>query len=121
MMRSNLVVKIMGLWGCLLIVACGPKKDSCQVPEVPTYTNDVASIIEVKCFRCHSKEDYKTKASRTKIYDYENLKKMGESGLLVGTITHAAGFIPMPFRSGEKIDDCSIAIISKWVATGMNK
>jgi len=46
---------------------------------------------------------------------------MAESGFLIGAITHQKGFIPMPYKSGKKIDDCSIAIISKWVSTGMKE
>ena len=34
---------------------------------------------------------------------------------LVGVITHAAGFDPMP-KNGNKLSDCSIAKISKWVS-----
>jgi len=106
----------------LPISSCNQKgKNNCSVSELPTYTKDVASIIEIKCFRCHDKEVYKTKASRTKIYDYKSLKKIAKNGLLIGSVTHAKGYIPMPYKSGEKIDDCSIATLIKWVETGMNE
>lgn len=97
-----------------------PKID-CSVPETLSYVKDIAPIIEAKCFKCHAPDVYKKKASRNKIFDYESLKEMGESGQLIGSITHARGFIPMPYRKGTKIDTCSIAILSQWVTTGMKE
>jgi len=46
---------------------------------------------------------------------------MAESGFLIGAITHQQGFVAMPYKAGKKIDDCSIAILSKWVETGMKE
>ena len=106
----------------LAISSCNSKsKNKCTTPETISYTKDIAPIIEAKCFKCHAPDVYKEKASRNKIYDYKNLKKMGESGQLVGAITHAQGFIAMPYKKGTKIDDCSIDLISKWVAAGMKE
>lgn len=84
-----------------------------------TYTNTVSNLIETHCFSCHAPDVYKKKASRNKIYDYSSLKKMGESGQLIGSITHATGFIAMPYRKGVKIDSCAILVIKNWVAMGM--
>ncbi len=106
----------------LVSIACNKKaKDLCNVSENVTYTNDIAPLIEVKCFKCHDAENYKTKASRNKIYDYPSLKKMAESGFLIGSLTHQKGFIPMPYRANKKIDTCSIALIAKWISTGMKE
>ncbi len=94
-------------------------KVSCQIPKEVTYTNQIKTIIETDCFLCHAPDVYKTKASRNKIFDYESLKKSGKSGVLVGSITHAAGYIAMPYKKGVKIDSCNIELIKKWVQTGM--
>lgn len=104
---------------CLFLVGCGQKP--CPLPEQVTYTKEIAPLIEAQCFLCHAPEVYKTKASRNKIFDYSSLKAMGESGQLVGSITHATGFIAMPYRKGVKIDSCSIELIKKWVTTGMKE
>jgi len=105
-----------------LLVSCkGESKPVCDTPKDITYTNQVAPLIEQQCFMCHAPDVYKTKASRNKIFDYPSLKKMGESGQLIGSITHAKGFIAMPYRKGTKIDSCSIALIKQWVAQGMKE
>ena len=94
---------------------------SCDLPQEITYQGQVRKVIETNCFSCHAPDVYKKKASRVKIYDYTSLKKMGESGQLVGSITHSKGFIAMPYRKGTKIDSCSIALITSWVQNGMKQ
>lgn len=116
----NLKLLLVTIFAFSIFTSC-QKKEKCNLPEAITYTNDIAPVIEAKCFMCHAPDVYKEKASRNKIYDYKNLKKMGESGQLIGSITHAQGFIAMPYRKGVKIDTCSIAIIDKWVKTGMKE
>lgn len=106
----------------LLFNSCNSKpKITCPLPDNITYKKDIAAVIEEKCFMCHAPDVYKRKASRNKIFDYSSLKKMGESGQLMGSITHAQGFIAMPYKKGVKIDTCSIALISKWVNSGMKE
>ncbi len=103
-----------------LLLSCNSTPE-CESPEQISYTPTVANLIEIHCFKCHAQDVYKEKASRIKIYTYETLKQMGESGQLIGSITHSQGYIPMPYRKGVKIDSCDIEIIKKWVATGMVK
>ena len=112
------------LFSAIIIVlsSCNSKpKLNCKTPEVISYSKDVAPVIEAKCFMCHAPDLYKKKASRNKIFNYKSLKKMAESGQLIGAITHAKGFIAMPYKKGTKIDTCSIALISKWVNSGMKE
>ncbi|UZO81070.1 hypothetical protein NBT05_01010 [Aquimarina sp. ERC-38] len=105
----------------LICGSCGKEQKVCSTPESVTYTNDVANLVETNCFMCHAPDVYKEKASRNKIYDYKSLKKMGESGQLIGSITHAKGFIAMPYRKNKKIDSCAIEVFKKWVETGMKE
>ncbi len=112
--KALLGVFILSVTGC-------KQKPLCELPTEVTYTQTIAPLIEAKCFMCHSQEVYKRKASRTKIYNYATLKEMGLNGALLGAITHQKGFVAMPFRKNEKIDTCSIALIAKWVETGMKK
>lgn len=109
---------------CMIVlqfcIACAEKVD-CKLPEEVTYSGQIATLVEEKCFMCHAPEVYKTKASRMKIFDYKSLKKAAEEGLLMGSITHQKGFIAMPYRKGKKIDTCSIALFDKWVAGGMKE
>ncbi|MBW1297658.1 hypothetical protein [Aquimarina litoralis] len=106
----------------LLLNSCkGEPKEVCDIPENITYKEHIASIIEVQCFKCHAADVYKEKASRVKIFDYPSLKKMGESGQLIGSITHAQGYIAMPYRKETKIDSCVIETIKTWVNLGMQE
>lgn len=117
---TSILITIVTVNSILLLNACAPKID-CEIPKALSYTKDIAPVIEAKCFMCHAPDVYKSKASRNKIFDYKNLKKMGESGQLVGSITHAKGFIAMPYRRTTKIDTCSIALIAQWVKSGMKE
>jgi hypothetical protein len=42
---------------------------------------------------------------------------VADNGKLVGAITHAAGFLPMP-QSAPKLSDCNINKIKDWVNRG---
>jgi len=99
--------------------SCKEKQEECNTPSEVTYTKQIAALVEQECFLCHAEDVYKKKASRNKIFDYPSLKKMGESGQLIGSLTHARGFIPMPYRKKTKIDSCSIELFKKWVDSGM--
>lgn len=126
-MQKKITVKLIAFLILILSISCKNKSETkskaidCVIPPEITYTNTVATIIETNCFECHAKEVYKKKASRIKIYDYKSLKKMATNGFLIGAITHANGFIPMPYKKGYKIEDCAIQILNKWVSTGMKE
>ncbi len=115
------IVKLCIILSLIISHSCKEKETECLTPEDVNYTNTIAPLVEAKCFMCHAPDTYKTKASRVKIYDYASLKKVGESGQLIGSITHAKGYIAMPFRKSEKIDSCSIVLFQKWVSSGMKK
>lgn len=122
MNSSNLIKQVSILALLISLISCKDEpKEECDIPENITYNEHIASIIEIQCFKCHASDVYKEKASRVKIFDYPSLKKMGESEQLVGSITHAQGYIAMPYRKGTKIDSCSIETIKAWVNLGMQE
>lgn len=104
------------------VIACGNKKGKdCNIDTPITYTSHVEGIIKTNCFECHSKEVFKVKAARNKIYDYKSLKNMAESGILFGSLNHEEGFIPMPYKKGHKIDECDIQTIKAWIDSGLKE
>ncbi|GAA3509720.1 hypothetical protein GCM10022393_23160 [Aquimarina addita] len=110
------------LFSLFIVLSCKDNtKEICNITDDVNYTNHIASLVETHCFTCHAPDVYKKKASRNKIFDYASLKKMAESGQLIGSITHAPGFIAMPYRKGVKIDSCAIEVMKKWVVTGMKE
>jgi hypothetical protein len=48
---------------------------------------------------------------------YARVKTVADNGKLMGVITHANGFPQMP-KGGNKLSDCNIAKIKKWVDAG---
>jgi hypothetical protein len=87
--------------------------NSCDT-SVFTYTAVVKPIIDANCLSCHNGPgapkglDYTT---------YAGLRVPALDGRLVRAISHAPGITPMPL-GGQKLSDCNIAKIRKWVTDG---
>ncbi len=80
------------------------------------YAANVIPILQASCYSCHGAGS--NGGSGGIILDnYANLKKWADNGTLVGAITHAAGFVPMPYGQA-KISDCNINKIISWVKNG---
>lgn len=86
---------------------------NCDTTNV-TYSLTIAPIIQSSCNSCHSS----SVASGGIITDnYTNLRTIALNGKLTGTVSHSAGYSPMPKGAG-KLSDCKISQISKWVNNG---
>ena len=81
------------------------------------YMTDVVPILTNNCYRCHGSAS-NSGSFGIVLEGYSNLKPYAESGTLVGVITHAQGFTPMP-QDGGKLSDCNINIIKSWIANGI--
>lgn len=80
-----------------------------------TYAATVLPIVQSKCYSCHNAGS----ASGNVILEgYSNLKTYAANGKLIGTITHASGYSPMP-QGGNKLSDCDINKVQAWVNAGM--
>lgn len=110
----GLLLLVIAFFGC-------QEKNKCNISEPITYQKDIAPLIEQKCFLCHAPDVYKKKASRVKIFDYKSLVNVAKDGRLLGAINHEPGFIAMPYKKNEKIDECSILLIESWVKNKMVK
>jgi mono/diheme cytochrome c family protein len=81
------------------------------------YMVDVVPILQQNCYRCHGAST-NSGSSGIVLEGHGNLKPYAESGTLIGVITHAEGFAPMP-GDGGKLSDCNINKIRSWIANGM--
>ena len=81
------------------------------------YMADVVPILMNNCYRCHGTNSNSGSFGRV-LEGYENLKPYAESGTLLGVISHAEGFIPMP-QDAAKLKDCDINKIRSWIENGM--
>jgi hypothetical protein len=91
---------------------------ACQSDSV-TYSGVVGQILMVNCASadgCHKTADAPTSGG-VSLDNVAGAQAVANNGKLVAVITHATGANPMP-KNLPKLDDCSIAKISKWVADG---
>lgn len=86
---------------------------SCDTALV-TYSGVVNPILTANCTGCHSGPNA---PNGVKLDSYSPVKIQAVNGMLLGTIMHSAGFSAMP-KGGNKLNDCSIAKIAKWVKAG---
>ena len=81
-----------------------------------SYSKDIVPILENYCYGCHGNGS--TAGSGGILLEgYSNLIVQADNGKLVGNITHAPGFVPMPFGQ-PKMPDCEISKIVGWVDQG---
>ena len=115
-----------------LILLCGALSCSKQnvanltpvVPVTPSgcdtvnmkYTANVIPVLQANCYSCHGSGS--TGGSGGISLDgYVAIKHWADNGRLIGDITHADGFVGMPFGR-PKLDTCSINKIISWVNNG---
>ena len=128
-MKSNYSTLVIG--GALLLtcsISCSKQNEQNLSPVLPAdppiscdtvnmkYASNVLSIVQANCYSCHGNGS--TGGSEGINLDgYAALKPWADKGYLVGTITHAAGYVPMPFGR-PALDSCSINKIISWVKNG---
>lgn len=82
-----------------------------------TYMKNVVPILQQNCYRCHGTATNSGSFGLV-LEGYNNLKPYAESGTLIGVITHAQGYVPMP-EGGGKLSECDINKIRSWIAHGI--
>ncbi len=87
--------------------------DDCAT--VVTYNLTIRPLLTKSCSGCHSGA---SAPAGVKFDSHADTKKVASGGLLVGVISHAAGFNPMPL-GGTKLSDCNIRQVQQWVKDGM--
>lgn len=79
-----------------------------------TYTANIKPILQNFCFSCHGNG---LSQNGINFDTYASVKSVADNGKLVGSISHTAGFAPMP-QSAPKLSDCNINKIKNWVSSG---
>lgn len=104
-----------------LIAGCAHDNEEDLYPEVAacdtaavTYLSTVQPILQRSCTGCHRTA---SPAGGIILDNHAEVKKYADAGRLVGSIAHAAGYVPMPL-GGTKLADCDIASIKKWTTDG---
>ena len=133
-MKNRILIALMILaLPSLFIISCSKSKEEQLVPPSPTpggggtttnscdtvnmkYAADVVPIMQANCYACHGNGSTGGSGG-INLASYNNLKTYASNGFLAGNITHAPGFVAMPYGL-PKMDDCSINKILDWINRG---
>lgn len=80
-----------------------------------TYQAHVLPIIQANCYSCHAGNA--EAGGNIRLEGYANLQRVASDGRLYRAVSHT-GPSPMP-KGGNKLSDCDIATINRWVQTGI--
>ncbi len=78
------------------------------------FSTVVMPILASNCQGCHNGSN---PAGGISITNYNEVAILAHNGKLLATIKHLNGYSPMP-KNGNKLNDCSIAQIQKWINDG---
>ncbi|HRP55907.1 cytochrome c [Agriterribacter sp.] len=118
-----MIRSLLYIWALILFISASggcskASEDMLTVRECDTsgikYGADILPIITANCYSCHANGIVNGDVS---LDGYANLKTQADNGNLVGVITHAGGYPPMP-DNGGKLSDCEISKIKAWIAAG---
>lgn len=104
---------MIGRWineGAKNTINCGTGCDSNQFK----YGANISVLLSTYCLGCHSGA---SPSAGINLSTYAGVNQVAISGRLVGAVSHAPGYAPMP-NSLNKLSECQIAQIRKWVAAG---
>lgn len=120
MMKKNLipvvffvVVGTLG-GGCYYDVESELYDMSCDTTNVSYGTTINTIMNSYGCLSCHSGS---SPSGNIGLETHSKVKTMADNGKLVGSITHASGFIPMP-DGAAKMSQCDINRVKVWVSAG---
>ena len=81
-----------------------------------SYSVNVVPILEAYCYSCHGNGN--TSGSGGILLEgYSNIKSWAADGYLTGNVTHAPGYVPMPYGQ-PALAVCQQDIIVDWVNNG---
>lgn len=80
-----------------------------------SYKDAIVPFLEQACNNCHNAQ---TPLGGINLQDFNQVKRTGSNGSLVGSMKHAPNYSIMP-PSGEKMPDCDILKIETWINNGM--
>jgi len=78
------------------------------------YSANVQPIIAANCYSCHGNGLSQNGVS---LDSYAKVQQQVSNGKLMGVITHAPGYTPMPYGKA-KLSDCDINKIKSWIDRG---
>jgi mono/diheme cytochrome c family protein len=94
----------------------GARNNACNACDTAafTYAAVIGPLVNTYCKGCHNPSSL---GGGIDLSSYTTVKTQALNGKLMGTITQAAGYSPMP-KGGTKLSDCRIKQVQKWIAAG---
>jgi hypothetical protein len=89
---------------------------SCDTAIV-TFSGSVKPILQNNCLSCHANAVATALGGNVRLEDFNDIKLRADDGKLLGTISHAPGFVTMP-QGAPKLDACTISTVRIWVELG---
>ncbi len=77
-----------------------------------SYASQIEPIMNTACNGCHSQT---STGGGILLNSYELTKSAAQSGKLLASITHSGAASPMP-KGGNKLNDCQIRQIERWIS-----
>src|SRR5579875_3687835 len=115
MKKTSLVFMALLCTTVIIIVSCSKTSEdklspvngtTCDTAN-STYAANVLPILKANCYSCHGNGNVN---GGVNFDTYANVKTEAQNGDLLGTITHAAGYPPMP-DGLPQLSDCDINTI----------
>jgi uncharacterized membrane protein len=88
---------------------------TCDTTSV-SYATGVVPILQDNCYGCHGASS-NAGSGGIVLEGYSNLKVYADNGYLSGNISHAPGYIGMPYGK-PKLPDCEVNTVVAWVNQG---
>ena len=85
--------------------------------QIPTDSVSIAEgkrLASIHCTGCHGGS---FPSAGIDLSNYNGVQAVAASGQLMGAVTHAPGYAPMP-QGGNKLSECEITQLQKWVDSG---
>ncbi len=121
--KKKLTLSVLIVLGIIFLSSCYYDNEEylygnapCDVSAV-TYSVTVSNILATNCYSCHSTATGNASGGGIVFDNYAKLKPYATNGQLVGSITHAGGYSPMP-KGATKLSSCDIQKIQAWVSAG---
>ncbi len=80
-----------------------------------SYSQHVVPVLRQYCYNCHTGA---FPSGGILLGTYVADKAMAQSGKLYGSISHSAGYVPMP-QGSSKLTSCRILAVRKWIDSGL--
>jgi hypothetical protein len=93
-----------------MLIATSTCSDTANV----SFAASIEPLLRANCFSCHGNG---SNLGGVSLDTYDDVKALAASGRLLGSISHSAGFAPMP-AGADKLDDCSINAVRIWIDEG---